>query len=117
MAAECYRRCYEAWPDLETRYGTRGRQFVAEDALWHLEHLDAAVEAGEPSVFAEYADWLTGLLGARGIRPEQVAGVFGFLAEALEALACPNSREHHRRALVAVLRENQARILNGPPDP
>src|SRR4051794_8209849 len=71
-AAHCLRRCYETWPDLDAQYGARGRQFVAEDAFWHLEHLDAAVGAGAPAAFAEYADWLTGLLSARGVGPEQV---------------------------------------------
>src|SRR4051794_36991409 len=73
-AAHCFRRCYETWPELELRYGERGRQFIAQDALWHLEHLDAAVEIAEPAIFAEYVDWVTGLLQARGVATEQVAG-------------------------------------------
>jgi hypothetical protein len=114
-AAHCFRRCYETWPELDARYGEWGRQFVAEDAFWHLEHLDAAIEVEDPAVFADYADWVTGLLGARGIGPEQVAGAFGFLAEALEKVACPAAQETHRERLVAVLRDNQARILRTPP--
>src|SRR5690349_9199480 len=88
-AAHCVRRCYEVWPDLSERYGARGRQHAGANALWHLEHLDAAIAAGEPGIFADYADWLTGLLEARGVGRDQVAGAFGFLAEALEAADRP----------------------------
>ena len=44
VAAHCFRRCYETWPGLNARYGARGREHVARDAFWHLEHLDAAVD-------------------------------------------------------------------------
>src|SRR5689334_6955256 len=80
-AQHCFHRCYETWPWLDERFGARGRQHVAEDAYWHLEHLDAALEADEPRIFADYADWIAGLLEARGIGREQVSGAFGFLAE------------------------------------
>jgi hypothetical protein len=116
-AAHCVRRCYETWPWLHERYGARGRQHVAADAFWHLEHLDAAVAAGEPRVFADYAGWLAGLLEARGIGRDQVAGAFGFLAEALEGAACPASQEAHRQALIAILRDNQAFVLVPAPAP
>ena len=115
LAACCFRRCYESWPELDQRYGARGREHVAEDALWHLEHLDAAADAGEPRIFAEYADWLAGLLEARGIGREQVAGAFGFLADAIEGVDWPASREAHRAELVAILRDNQTRI-HPPPE-
>ncbi|MCA1684864.1 MAG: hypothetical protein LC745_02535 [Planctomycetia bacterium] len=111
VAAYCVRRCYETWPELDERYGARGRQHAIRDGFWHLEHLDAAASSGEPRIFAEYADWLAGLLEARGIGREQVAGAFGFLAEAIETVAWPSSREAHRAELVAILRENQARVL------
>lgn len=123
LSEHCFRRCYETWPELDERYGARGRHYVAQDVYWHLEHLDAAVAAGEPRIFAEYADWLTGMLEARGIGREQVAGVFGFLAEAMEAEECPAARETHRAELLAVLRTNRDRLLaatpaaSGPEDP
>src|SRR3954465_15177579 len=109
--AHCFRRCYETWPELNARYGERGRQFIAQDALWHLEHLDAAVEIADPAIFAQYADWVTGLLQARGVGAEQVAGAFGFLAEALAAVDCPAGQQAHRDELIALLRDNQVRIL------
>jgi hypothetical protein len=111
MAEHCSRLCYETWPELVERFGARGRHHIVQDAYWHLEHLDAAATAGEPAIFAEYADWLVGLLEARAIGREQVAGAFGFLAEALEVAECPADREPHRVELLAVLRANSGRIL------
>src|SRR3954468_732601 len=70
-ASRCVRRCYETWPELSRQYGERGRQHAARDAAWHLEHLDEAVAVGEARIFADYADWLAGLLRARGIGNEQ----------------------------------------------
>ena len=63
----------ETWPELADRYGERGRRRAARDACWHLEHLDDAVAAGDPRLFADYADWLAGLLEARGVGRQQVA--------------------------------------------
>jgi hypothetical protein len=113
LAAYCFRRCYETWPELDERFGARGRQHAAQDNLWHLEHLDSAVAACEPRIFADYTDWLVGLLEARGIGREQVAGVFGFLAEGIELAECPPAREKDKQELVSILRDNQSRIL-GP---
>lgn len=116
-AAYCLRRCYETWPELDERHGARGRQHTAMDAFWHLEYLDAAVAAVEPRIFSDYADWLTGLLEARGIGREQVAGAFGFLAESLEEAACSATGEAHKRALISILHDNQARLLATAPAP
>ena len=110
VAAYCFRRCYETWPGLVERFGEKGRQHAARDAFWHLEHLDEAVAAGEPGIFADYADWLAGVLESRGIGRAQLAGAFGFMAEALEGVACPPNGEGHRGELVGILRENEARL-------
>ena len=111
VARHCYERCYRTWPELEARYGERGRSFVAEDGLWHLEHLDAAVAVQIPQLFEDYAAWLVGLLVARGVGREQVAGAFKFLAEGLERVECPEELQEHRRELVALLLDTAARIL------
>ena len=48
---------------------------------------------------------------ALGLRSE-VHPHDGFLAEGLTAAACPASREAHCRELIALLRSNQARVLD-----
>lgn len=109
-AQHCFRRCYETWPELDEKFGERGRRYVAEDAYWHLEHLDAALAVDSPSVFASYADWLTSMLRSRGVGPDQVAGAFGFLAESLGTVPCPPADAAQLAALLGILRDNQARI-------
>src|SRR5215210_6726079 len=100
VAASCLRRIDEAWPDLAARYGERGRQLTAEDNLWHLNFLDAAVALGDDAHFERYADWLVRFLGPRGLDPHHVAGAFGFLAEALAQADCPPELQEHRRDLI-----------------
>jgi hypothetical protein len=117
VAKYCFEQCYATWPELDARYGERGRQYTAEDIFWHLEHLDEAVSAGEPALFACYADWLVGLLVARGLEQVHIAGAFGFLAEALAGVECTARQEGHRRELIAVLRSNQARSMEQRPLP
>jgi hypothetical protein len=111
VAASSFERLYATWPELDERYGERGRHHTAEDNLWHLDHLDEAVAAGDPELFAHYTDWLVGLMLPRGLMREHVAGAYGFLADALERVECPRSQESHRRELVDTLRINQARVL------
>ena len=104
-------RIYEAWPELLERYGERGRSLTAEDNHWHLNFLDAAVALQEPARFERYADWLLAFLGPRGLGPQHVAGVFGFLAEGLADVAVAPEQETHRQALVDLLKQTGARIL------
>ena len=111
VARRCFDRIYETWPELDERYGERGRHHTSEDNFWHLEHLDAAAELGDPSLFERYADWLVGLLVARGLDRAHIAGAFGFLADELAGVECPDRHEDHRQGLITILRSNQARVL------
>lgn len=109
-AASSFERIEQTWPDLMVRYGERGRRFTAEDNLWHLNYLDAAMSLGDPSYFDRYADWLVGFLTARGLVPQHISGAFGFLADALESPDLPAAEDRHRRELVELLRTTAARI-------
>lgn len=115
IAQECFERAYATWPELEQRFGQRGRHHTAEDNFWHLDHLDTAVSAGAPEVFTEYTDWLVGLLLARGLGRHHIAGVYDFLAQSLDRIACPPRQESHRRELVHLLQQNRDRVLSGGP--
>ena len=109
VARYCFEKCYETWPELDRQFGERGRHHTAEDNFWHLDYLDSAIAAGVPETFVEYTDWLVGLLTARGLTREQIAGAYEFLAEALERAGCPSSQHDHRRALVDLLRRGRDR--------
>ncbi len=109
-ADSSFRRIEETWPELAEIYGERGRSFTAEDNLWHMNFLDAAIAVGFPDHFDRYADWLVSFLVPRGLRPEHVAGAFGFLADAIEEAEVEPQEREHRRQLVEVLRSTAARV-------
>jgi hypothetical protein len=116
LARYCFDRSYETWPELDERYGERGRHHTAEDNYWHLDYLDTAAHAQCPEIFSDYTDWLVGLLTFRGLDRCHVAGVYGFLSEALDRVECPPQYEDQRRFLLAILRENRERLLVGCPE-
>jgi methanogenic corrinoid protein MtbC1 len=60
-------------PDWLVRYGERGRQKGIEDAMYHVDFLAGAVEAGSGAPFQDYARWTAQMLLARGIAPAFVA--------------------------------------------
>ena len=93
------------------RHDERGRRFTAEDNLWHLNFLDAAVAMDNPGHFEPYADWLVLFLGPRGLTPDHVAAAFGFLADGLADAECPADQESHRRSLVNLLRLTSGHVL------
>jgi methanogenic corrinoid protein MtbC1 len=59
----------ERHPDWVERYGDRARQHGVADALFHVDFLAGAVEAGSPEGFASYTAWTARVLRARGIEP------------------------------------------------
>jgi hypothetical protein len=63
---------YAERPELLARYGAAGREKCLQDMRYNLEHLAPAVALEQPSMFAGYAQWLRGLLAARGIPVDDV---------------------------------------------
>ncbi len=58
---------YRASPDLWTRFGPRGRARCEEDAGYHLDVAAAALDVGQPAVFARYLGWSAQVLESRGV--------------------------------------------------
>lgn len=86
FAADATRRFYERWPELEARYGERGRRHTYEDQFWHLSTLDAALALGAPEAFIAYVDWLRGFLAGRGMGDDIARANFTFFREFLDGL-------------------------------
>jgi MerR family transcriptional regulator, light-induced transcriptional regulator len=57
-------RCH---PELETRYGRKGRERCMEDTAYHLHYLAEAVAADSATLFTSYLGWAKIMLSARGI--------------------------------------------------
>ena len=64
---------YAELPELEAKYGERGRVRCLEDMNFNLEHLRPAVQLGRPEMFVTYVQWLDGLLRSRGIDTREIA--------------------------------------------
>jgi hypothetical protein len=111
VADACVERLYQAYPELAERYGERGRRLTAEDNLWHLTFLDAAVAMDDPGRFHRYADWLVRFLGPRGLTSDHVARAFTFLGEGLAFAECLAVHEVHRQILVDLLRLTSEHVL------
>lgn len=58
---------YARHPELEQRFGARGRQVCREDTGHHLDYLQAAIDTGESAPFLNYARWLADILEHRGV--------------------------------------------------
>jgi hypothetical protein len=79
LATEVTQRMEDQQPDLFRRYRTREgardpAEWCKEDTAYHLRHLAAAVDSGDPDEFREYRSWLVGMLGARGIPETDIDG-------------------------------------------
>lgn len=67
LVARIVQRHYERDPELERRYGPRGRARCAEDADYHLHYLSEAIRAGSPALFVDYAVWAADMLASRSV--------------------------------------------------
>src|ERR1700734_3721222 len=66
-ATEVTKEFLERHPDWLKRYGLRAIERGEQDAIYHLEFLAAAIEAGSSAAFENYARWCGRMLEARGI--------------------------------------------------
>ena len=58
---------YAEQPSLLARHGEEGRTKCLQDMRYNLEHLAPAVALEDPALFGRYVQWLTRMLGARGV--------------------------------------------------
>ncbi len=63
---------YQLYPDLEQRYGAKGRIACIQDAEYHLTYLSEAIAAGHHSFFENYIAWAKVLLSGMNIPSEDL---------------------------------------------
>jgi hypothetical protein len=92
LATEVTRRMEDERPELFARYRDRpGRtgkdaaEWCREDTAFHLRHLAAALDSGDPEEFVAYRSWLVGLLGARGIPEDDIDANFKAIGDVITA--------------------------------
>lgn len=125
LARRCVIKTYQVHPEFDTRFGQSGRQRCLDDTIFHLSFLAAALDAGDESLFTQYATWANAMLQARGLRTEDLIENFAALVDVI------SEREREIRpereiacsvieAAVAVLRSSTedagpSTILTGQP--
>jgi methanogenic corrinoid protein MtbC1 len=83
----------ERHPDWLERYGSRAVDRGEEDAVFHLEFLAAALEAGSSAAFERYARWCSGMLESRGISSKFVMENFEQIGSSLRTRFSPEEME------------------------
>ncbi|HEX7707518.1 MAG TPA: hypothetical protein VF701_13770, partial [Thermoanaerobaculia bacterium] len=89
-------------PDLQARYGARGRHHCIEDTRFHLTYLGEAVEFGDASLFEDYIGWAKVMLASRGVGARDLVGN---LEQMRVALAAENAS-----SAVSILEQTVKRI-------
>ena len=109
LAVEVTTAFLDRHPDWRERYGSRAMSAGIQDAGYHVAFLAAAVEADDPSAFADYARWTARVLAARGIESrflaENLAQVQGALAARLGVDRGNVLARHFQAALEALALE------------
>jgi methanogenic corrinoid protein MtbC1 len=76
-------RQFERDPQLEVRYGKRGRDRCLEDAKYHLSYLAEAIDAGSEELFIDYLNWAKVMLGQRNVPAADLVRHLGLMREVL----------------------------------
>ena len=72
IAQAAVARDYARRPALLAKYGERGRARYLEDTRYHQSYLADAISFGRPSIFKDYLRWVSAVLAARGVAPEEL---------------------------------------------
>jgi methanogenic corrinoid protein MtbC1 len=78
-------RHYQLRPELQTRFGQRGRQKCRDDANYHLTYLAQSLASSEPALFLKYVAWAKVMLAGRGIPASDLVDNLQVMIEVLQA--------------------------------
>ncbi|MGD7023997.1 hypothetical protein ACQCVK_15455 [Rossellomorea vietnamensis] len=76
---------YVKYPELDEKFGERGRQKCYEDNVYHFQYLETSAGLGSEKVFTDYALWLNSVLVSRGMSTDHLIDNFRSIITALEA--------------------------------
>lgn len=73
-------------PELEERYGDKGRQKCHDDVIYHLNYLVEAIGVGNINLFTNYLEWADIMLRERGIPVSDLITNIAKLQEAAQEI-------------------------------
>src|ERR1700730_1987916 len=83
-------RTFAEHPDLQQKYGERGRRKCEEDTVYHLHYLSEAIATNRKQMFVDYGGWAKIMLYSRGIDPASLGDNLKSMAHVLR-LKSPRS--------------------------
>ncbi|MFT9849202.1 globin family protein [Aneurinibacillus sp. REN35] len=92
-------RIYEIYPDLEEKYGERGKQKCREDSEHHFHHLATAYEMDNDQFFIDYTLWLNNVLTSRGMNPSHIISNYQILQDVLCDILPYKQEQAYKRML------------------
>ena len=84
LARDITSALFSEMPELDGRYGPKGRVKCDEDMRYTIEHLMPSVDMGDPTLFTRYIEWMDRLLRARNVTTHELVRCL----EHMDALVC-----------------------------
>lgn len=75
---------YKHHPELEKKYGKRGREKCYEDAVYHITYVEQAIRVNSSVLFSNYLNWARTMLKERGIPERDLIQSMAFMKEAIQ---------------------------------
>lgn len=75
---------FDRHPELDERYGEKGRQKCHDDTVYHLDYLEQAVRVDSKELFNNYLDWARTMLRERDIPKSDLVDNIIMLREAIK---------------------------------
>ncbi|MFC7420537.1 B12-binding domain-containing protein [Iodobacter arcticus] len=82
-------RIYVTHPDLQHRFGDKGKRSCRADIALHISFLTGALSSGNSKPFTEYICWLDSVLVARNVPSNSLGESLHWLANYFEHKLCP----------------------------
>ncbi|MEO8764382.1 MAG: cobalamin-dependent protein [Ginsengibacter sp.] len=77
---------FQHHPQLEAKYGKKGKEKCQADTLYHISYLSEAIGAGSIEIFSAYIDWAQVMLQSRSIPLQDLIDNLQYTARACEEL-------------------------------
>src|SRR5581483_9993850 len=77
-------RIFALHPELEEKYGERGRTKCEQDSVYHLHYLAEAIAGNSEKMFVDYAGWAKIMLLSRGVDSADLGDNLKVMAQVLQ---------------------------------
>ncbi|WP_368504281.1 hypothetical protein AB3N04_19855 [Alkalihalophilus sp. As8PL] len=112
---EITKEIYQAFPELNEKYGEAGRKKCREDNQHHFHTLETAYQMDQEKIFVDYALWLNGILVKHGMSPKHLIDNFERIARLIHDKVEEDKEEifiqYLQAGIKAILKSNEGEVL------